>query len=376
MKTQKLPFWLLTIAIISTFIVSSCTKETIDDINQTKSTLSEHDATKLENLKSWIDKELLIAEEKIEKARKLGESISKEKTINQSLTASSGGTINVPNDYPTIQKAVDAARPGDTIIVDGGTFGGTFAGAVIQSRNNLTIRGINNATVNATITTWEFDAFLVAESHGITIENFTIQETPGGIFVFNSTGTGIVNNIFYSIQFGVYNINCSNSRIIGNKFYDNGWSLILTGENNSRIVHNLINNADESGAVFLLSNDNYIRDLEVSQSKQGNDDDIAGVVLGDSSFNLFIDVVSKENRNGLVVISFNGWSRDNRFIRLQTTSNELSGIILVSAPSGVVESNLIAGSESTSNGECDLQLENVGINDNKIVGTEIGSTCN
>ena len=54
----------------------------------------------------------------------------------------SGNTISVPDDQPTIQKAVDAAKPGDLIMVAAGT----YKEAVDVETDRLTIRGADRNT--------------------------------------------------------------------------------------------------------------------------------------------------------------------------------------------------------------------------------------
>src|SRR5919202_1921640 len=57
----------------------------------------------------------------------------------------SAGVIRVPQDAPTIQAAVAAAAPGDTILVDRGTYPG---GVVVPAgKRNLTIRGVDRNAV-------------------------------------------------------------------------------------------------------------------------------------------------------------------------------------------------------------------------------------
>jgi hypothetical protein len=56
------------------------------------------------------------------------------------------GTIRVPGDYPTIQQAVDAAGPGDTITVAAGT----YAAFQVIGKNNIHIIGAEGATVTTT----------------------------------------------------------------------------------------------------------------------------------------------------------------------------------------------------------------------------------
>jgi pectin methylesterase-like acyl-CoA thioesterase len=54
-----------------------------------------------------------------------------------------GGVIAVPDDFATIQEAVDAAAPGDLILISPGTYNE----AVDVATDNLTIRGLDRNTV-------------------------------------------------------------------------------------------------------------------------------------------------------------------------------------------------------------------------------------
>jgi hypothetical protein len=56
------------------------------------------------------------------------------------------GTIHVPGDYPTIQQAIDAAAPGDTIMVAAGT----YAAFQAIGKNNIHMIGAEGATVATT----------------------------------------------------------------------------------------------------------------------------------------------------------------------------------------------------------------------------------
>ena len=80
-----------------------------------------------------------------------------------------GVTRNVPSEYPTIQSAVDAADPGDLVLVDRGVYRET----VTVSTHGLTIRGVDR---NEVVIDGEFERFNGVEVlfvDGVAVENMT-----------------------------------------------------------------------------------------------------------------------------------------------------------------------------------------------------------
>jgi hypothetical protein len=82
-----------------------------------------------------------------------------------------GRTIAVPRDHPTIQAAVDAARPGDLILVAPGV----YPEAVRVTTPYLTIRGLDR---NRVILEGDFErpnGIHVLDADGVTVENLTAR---------------------------------------------------------------------------------------------------------------------------------------------------------------------------------------------------------
>jgi len=93
----------------------------------------------------------------------------------------SGRTIAVPADEPTIQKAVDAAGPGDLILVSPGTY--EEAVQVPATKPYLTIRGLDRSK---TILDGGFEranGVQVVKAKGVAVENLTLRNyTKNGVF--------------------------------------------------------------------------------------------------------------------------------------------------------------------------------------------------
>jgi len=90
----------------------------------------------------------------------------------------SGATIEVPEDFPTIQEAVDEAEPGDLILIAPGV----YHEAVDVETPGLTIRGLDR---NTTILDGEFtrdNGVRVLGADNVTVQNLTARNYTGNGF--------------------------------------------------------------------------------------------------------------------------------------------------------------------------------------------------
>ena len=93
-------------------------------------------------------------------------------------TTASGTVINVPEDHGTIQEAVDAAAPGDLILIQPGV----YDEAVNVTTDGLTIRGADR---NETILDGQFElenGVRVLGANDVTVQNLTARNYTGNGF--------------------------------------------------------------------------------------------------------------------------------------------------------------------------------------------------
>lgn len=84
-------------------------------------------------------------------------------------------TLTVPTTkYPTIQSAVNAANPGDTINVNRKSGGAVYSENVSITTNNLTINGIGNPVLDGGGINGSGDGFTVVATN-VTVDGFTVQ---------------------------------------------------------------------------------------------------------------------------------------------------------------------------------------------------------
>lgn len=90
-----------------------------------------------------------------------------------------GNTRNVPGDYPTIQAAVDAAEPGDLVLIERGV----YTESVDVRTAGLTIRGVDR---NEVVIDGEFErvnGIQALFTDGVVVENLTtMNHTKNGVF--------------------------------------------------------------------------------------------------------------------------------------------------------------------------------------------------
>ena len=170
------------------------------------------------------------------------------------------------NPYNTIQEAVDAAQPGDTVFVSNGTY---YEDVYINKTINLTGIGRDNTTINAS-------------SIGIFVENADYVNVSGFTTV-NGSISGI--RLMYS----------NNSIIENSRIEMNNYGMEIAYSNNTFVRSNIAsNNSDYHGIYIYYSTNLTIEDNFCSNNKN------AGIwAQGDSFSNKLIDNNCSYNDYGI-----------------------------------------------------------------------------
>ena len=158
-------------------------------------------------------------------------------------------TIIVPDDYPTIQEAINNANEGDTIYVKVGTY---YENVVVNK--SLSLVGENRSTTiidaNGTLGT-----AVIITANDVTLSQFTIRNAGAlgqpapGIVIRNCNDTSITNNVISNNREGIVDIGASRHYIADNVIINNKFGIGIGGLNNILSNNSIINN--DLGGVFL-----------------------------------------------------------------------------------------------------------------------------
>jgi len=215
--------------------------------------------------------------------------------------------INVPNDQPSIEAALNAASNGDIIELNGGTYSGNGNYNIKWNKNNIILRRALSATSPATIDALSQGRIISFEATNLTIEGITIQNgkynnNGGGILlsngsrlwlnnivVKNCTAEGINNGgAVYSDGATVEADRCS---FVGNRA-DNGGGVALGGywktinclfENNYAVGGGVFGVPSQLNAVNCIFRNNRSGQGGVGGGNYGNYNMVNCVFYGNSS---------------------------------------------------------------------------------------------
>lgn len=186
-----------------------------------------------------------------------------------SIGITSAKTIHVPDDYPTIQQAVDAAMDGDTIIVHSGT----YHGAIIDK--SLTIIGegaIIDAGGECCLVMWSVTSG--------SISGFTLQNGAIGICLSHASNINVEGNTALNNQVGFHLWDSNNNNIKNNVAQGSEYSGISIhggfgagGSSYNTISNNELSNNGEGIYIYISSNYNTITNNEISNNDEGIDID-------------------------------------------------------------------------------------------------------
>jgi len=276
--------------------------------------------------------------------------------------------IRVPEDYSTIQAAVNAANLGDVINVSSRT----YYEHVIVDKSYLTLVGEDRSTtiidgngtgivILITLGIWGIPSDHVSIS-GFTVQNsssfyrdsgirlnYASGTTISGNTASNNNGNGIQlwhssnntlmgNNVTNNEWLGICLDYSSNNNIYGNNITANNWvgiGLFCYSSYNTISGNNITNNADDGIRLYQSS-------YNAISGNTASNNGVHGISLGDSSDN---NVVSNN------VVTGNGWdgivlwkdvlSPDHNVVSGNiVTSNYYAGIHLVHSGNSNIENNI------------------------------------
>jgi len=191
-------------------------------------------------------------------------------------------TIVVPDDYSTIQEAIDNAVEGDTVYVKKGVY---LENPVVNKSISLVGEDRDSTVIDVT-------AGLKVQSNNVTIAGFTIYDGYDGISLAtnycNISGNKITNTTHGIIVFGYENsisgnifesiglssaiqLNFANRNLISGNYIVSCVEgiQIWQNSNNNTIRENTITNCQETAISFQYSNDNPVVGNNISLSGLG-----------------------------------------------------------------------------------------------------------
>lgn len=184
------------------------------------------------------------------------------------ITNVSGSIRRVPEDYTTIQAAINAANPYDTIQVAAGTY---YEHIVIQK--SITLKGANGASI--------IDGQLVSPMiinvtvGNIEISGFTIRNggNYAGIWVSSDntkTNVRITNNTFINDGTSIYFSFVSYSNITNNIIKGGSHGILLHETTYSTIKGNYINGTRQQAVeIYAFSGNDVITNNTLTNNKYG-----------------------------------------------------------------------------------------------------------
>jgi len=157
--------------------------------------------------------------------------------------ASQGAVLNVPTPYATIQAAITAANPGDTVLVTGGTYT-----EQVMLKTGVTVQGVGKPVLDG--------EFIIYQDNNVKIDGFKVFR--GGLWWGERAGIKI---------FEAQNIAISNNEIVGDLATSPVMWGILAGTYNTGGIQNVTiqNNTFSTchGGIYVNSNSSYSLNMKI-----------------------------------------------------------------------------------------------------------------
>jgi hypothetical protein len=269
---------------------------------------------------------------------------SDEETSGEESADAQGYTVRaVPADYETIQAAVDAAEPGDLVLIEEGV----YHEAVIVQTDDLVIRGMDRDGV---ILDGEhedgFENGIIVFSNGVAVENLTVRNYSGnGLFWTGDYGSDIVVDGYRASYVTTHNIGV--------------YGIYAFNAENGQIDHAYAGASDDSGFYIGQCNpcNALLYKVEGENSQLGySGTNSTGTTIADSWFHDNLIGVVPNSQDGEELAPNAGThivgnlieNNNNPDVPSRNTGFQLglgSGVVLAGVTDNIVERNTIVGND-------------------------------
>lgn len=235
------------------------------------------------------------------------------------------GTIVVPDDFVTIQAAINNASDGDTVFVCNGTY---YENVVV----NKTIMLVGEDR-NTTIVDGNGNSFAIhVASDNVSVSGFTIRNSGSHIVqVFNVDNCNLTGNTLTEGSVGIYLMNTKDSHISSNDISNNHIGIRFEFCDGCLLENNNVMDNQDAG-VYVAYSSNIVASSNflVENINQG-------FYLNHSSGNIVRENLVADNGAG---IQFH-YSSGNTIVDNNVTGNSEGGITLYYSTSNVINGNVV-----------------------------------
>jgi parallel beta-helix repeat protein len=259
--------------------------------------------------------------------------------------------VGAGGQYKTIQQAVDAAKPGDTVLVAAGT----YAENVVVNKPLTIAAADRSALPTVKAANSGQDVFLLTSS-GVYIDGLALVGGASGVELQHTSNCVVTNCTVYGNVFGVYMVGATANEVSNNNLNSNGFGIYLDESSGNNLSGNSAlhetgggGQATYSDGIYLYYSDsnnvtqnnlsaNHVYGISLFHSS-GNDisnntisaDEHIGVRLGEASNNntLSFNTIGGNGQLGVLVLNAQGNQIYlNDFVNQPVATSDASAAIL------------------------------------------------
>jgi len=236
------------------------------------------------------------------------------------LSVGAGGQLN------TIQQAVDAAKPGDTVLIAAGT----YAENVVVNKPLTIAAADRSALPTVKAANSGHDVFLITSSD-VHIDGLALVGGASGVEIQHTSNCVVTNCTVNGNVFGVYVVGATANEVSNNNLNSNGFGIYLDESSGNKLSGNSAMNETGGGGKATYSDGIYLYYSDSNNVTQNNlsANHVYGISLFHSSGNdISNNTISADEQIGVRL----GEASNNNTLRFNTIGgNSQLGILILNA---------------------------------------------